>query len=359
MVAGNYSQYEKWRKVKRDSQMHAYSIQQKRIAHVEQQLNDLQTWSANMHKESTANHHPKAMGAKEYYRTKAKRADKQVKSKRKKLEQQLQENHVEKVSKEHAIHFSLATERTMGKRIIELKNSVIHPILQNVNLVVTRGEKIAVLGANGTGKSTLLQAMYTHTVTSGELWLSEAANIGYLSQSVYDLPVEQTIAEFFTYDNFEEEGEIRTQLIHLGFTNTHWHTTIQQLSMGERIKLKIAQFIFEGRNVLLLDEPTNHLDIASREQLEEALQAYEGTIIFVSHDRYFRNKLATRSVTIDNGTLHLPRAINTTSEELLTLETEKQAVLGQLSFLTPKDKQYAKLDARFNELLQLIKAAKS
>ncbi|EGQ24134.1 MULTISPECIES: ribosomal protection-like ABC-F family protein [Sporosarcina] len=359
VVTGDYSHYETWRKAKRDSQAHAYTVQQKHIARVEQQLNELQTWSATMHKESTAAHHPKAMGAKEYYRTKAKRADKQVKSKRKKLEQQLQEHHIDKVSKEHTIHFSLAVERTIGKRIIELKNVAVSPILQDVNLVVTRGEKVAILGANGAGKSTLLHAIYTSAITSGELWLTEAANIGYLSQSVFDLPLEQTVAEFFTYDNFEEEGTIRTQLILLGFTNAHWHTAIHELSMGERIKLKIAKFIMERRNVLLLDEPTNHLDIASREQLEDALLAYEGTLIFVSHDRYFREKLATRSVTVENGTLHLPQAKQTMNEVLLALETEKQAVLGQLSYLTPKDPQYAVLDARFTELLKLIKKAKS
>lgn len=359
IVNGNYSRYEAWRKAQRDNQAHAYSIQQKHIAHVEQQLDDLKTWSAKMHKESTANHHPKAMGAKEYYRTKAKRADQQVKSKRKKLEQQLQENPVDKVSKEHRIHFSLATERTMGKRIFELKSVAVFPILRDINFVVTRGEKVAILGANGAGKTTLLHAIYTSAITSGELWRSEAATIGYLSQSVFDLPLKKTIAEFFSYENFEEEGAIRTQLILLGFRNEHWHTAIDDLSMGERIKLKMAQFIVEKRNLLILDEPTNHLDLASREQLDDALTAYEGTILFVSHDRYFRDKLATRTVMIENGTLYLPKSVKISNDEVLALETEKQAVLGKLSFLAPSDQKYAELDARFNEIIRLLKEAKS
>ncbi|GKV64038.1 MULTISPECIES: ribosomal protection-like ABC-F family protein [unclassified Sporosarcina] len=359
VLPGNYSHYESWRKAQRDSQEHAYAVQQKNIAHVEQQMDDLKKWSATMHKESTASHHPKAMGAKEYYRTKAKRADQQVKSKRKKLEQQLQEHRVEKVSKEQSIHFSIKTEQTVGKRILEIKKGAVYPVLRDINLVVTRGEKIAILGANGAGKSTLLRAIYASTVSQGELWLSESANTGYLSQSVFDLPLQQTVAEFFSYENFDEEGQIRTQLILLGFSDAHWHTVINNLSMGERIKLKIAQFIFEDRNLLILDEPTNHLDLASRKQLEETLAAYEGTILLVSHDHFFREKIATRNVIIKNGTLHLPNAVNNTNEELLALETEKQAVLGKLSFMTPKDPQYKALDKRFNELLQLIKNVKS
>ncbi|HEY9569688.1 MAG TPA: ABC-F family ATP-binding cassette domain-containing protein [Metalysinibacillus sp.] len=352
VVDGDYSHYTAWREHQRERQAQHYATQQKQIAQVEQQLTELNEWSATMHKESTANHHPKAMGAKEYYRAIAKRADKQVKSKRKKLERHLATNRVEAVKKDTPIHFLLNTAKPIGKRIVALQDFSFG-CLQHCNLIVTRGEKLHVKGANGAGKSTLLRAINQQIAT---IFVSEAASIGYLSQSVYDLPMHVTLAQYFNYDNSEQEGVIRTQLALLGFTTDHWHTMISDLSMGERIKVKIATFIFEERDVLLLDEPTNHLDLPSREQLEATLANYEGTIIFVSHDRYFSEKIATRQVTIEGGTIHLPQTAKT--DDILALETERQAVLGKLSFANPSSEEYKTLDEQFNRLTTRINALK-
>ncbi|KFL44124.1 hypothetical protein CH76_03215 [Lysinibacillus sp. BF-4] len=351
-VDGDYSHYTAWRENQRALQAQHYATQQKQIARVEQQLSELDDWSANMHKESTAKHHPKAMGAKEYYRAIAKRADKQVKSKRKKLERYLAVNRVEAVKKDTPIHFALNTAKPIGKRIVALEDFSLD-CLQHCHLVVTRGEKLHIKGANGAGKSTLLRAIYQH---APGIFVSEAASIGYLSQSVYDLPLDLTLAHYFNYDNSEQEGLIRTQLALLGFTTNHWHTMIGDLSMGERIKVKIAAFIFEERDVLLLDEPTNHLDLPSCEQLEATLANYEGTIIFVSHDRYFSEKIATRQVTIEQGTIHLPKTAPT--DDILALETERQAVLGKLSFAKPSSDEYHKLDEQFTNLTTRINALK-
>lgn len=357
-VKGNYSHYAQWYKKQRAKQQHDYEQQQKHIAHVEQQMADLEQWSANMHKESTANHHPKAMGAKEYYRLKAKRADKQVKSKRKLLQKNLEKQTIEQPKKLYEVNFSLSTLAPKGKRILQLKNGSISPLLQHINLTIMRGERVAIMGNNGVGKSTLLNHIVKQRFSDDVLWLSPTTKIGYLQQSVFALPEDETIASLFQFENFKEEGGIRTQLIHLGFKDSQWQQLIGTLSMGERIKLVIANFIFTQCDFLILDEPSNHLDLASREQLEAALLSYNGTILFVSHDRYLREKLATRTVMIEKGSLHVPKTISNENADVLTLETEKQEVLGKLSFLTPSHKDYAALDARFNEILQRIKQLK-
>lgn len=139
------------------------------------------------------------------------------------------------------------------------------------------------------------------------------------------------------------------------------------MSMGERVKLKLMEFMLAECDVLLLDEPTNHLDLPSRERLEQTLAAFPGTLLFASHDRYFRNKLADKLLVFEDGKL---QKFEGTYEEwwnkkeqmpndlLLQLETERQAVLGKLSFLKPGDHAYSGLDRQFNELTVAIKAVK-
>jgi macrolide transport system ATP-binding/permease protein len=122
------------------------------------------------------------------------------------------------------------------------------------------------------------------------------------------------------------------------------------------------KYILEEKDVLILDEPTNHLDLPSREQLEETLEQYNGTLLVVSHDRYFLEQTTSTKLVFSNHTIYKqfnekessPK--NEDNEELrLTLETERQEVLGKLSFMTPNNKEYEELDLRFKELTKLIK----
>ncbi len=150
---------------------------------------------------------------------------------------------------------------------------------------------------------------------------------------------------------------------HLGFQTAHWREPIRNMSMGERVKCKLMKYILEEKDVLVLDEPTNHLDLASREQLEDTLAQYNGTLIVVSHDRYFLEKTTSTKLVIENGGIHKrlnePALERDEQEELkLKLETERQDVLGRLSFMMPGDKEYAELDKRFNELTKGINELK-
>ena len=133
--------------------------------------------------------------------------------------------------------------------------------------------------------------------------------------------------------------------------------------MGERVKCKLMKYILEEKDVLILDEPTNHLDLASREQLEDTLSQYNGTLIVVSHDRYFLEKTTSTRLVIADGRiqkqLNEPASERDDQEELrLKLETERQEVLGRLSFMMPGDKEYEELDRKFKELTEQINKMK-
>lgn len=355
---GNYSSYMKLREHKRLSQQNQYEKQQQMVQRIEGQLKELTSWSKKAHAQST-----KQEGFKEFYRVKAKRMDAQVKSKRKRLEKELEKAKVEQVAPEYEVNFTLKAKEKHGKRFLEVKNLKKtfedKTLFKNVNFTIQHGEKIALVGPNGGGKTTLLKIIMGQMKAEGDVWISPSASIGYLTQDVFDLPLTKTPEEYFHRDTFEERGKVRNFMKHLGFSNAAWKEQIQFMSMGERIKFKLMIYILEEKDVLILDEPTNHLDLPTREQLEETLANYNGTLLIVSHDRYFIDKTTTGKLEINNG--HIHKKINEISEKkdtaeeiLLKLETERQEILGKLSFMTSKDKQYQELDRKFNELTKQI-----
>lgn len=356
---GNYSDYMKARNEKRLVQQREYEKQQKMTEQIQGQIKELNTWSQKAHAQST-----KKEGVKEYYRVKAKRMDAQVKSKQKRLEKELAKRNVEAVTEEHSVQFSITANNKVGKRFLEVKGLSKsfgeRTLFQDVHFTIKHGERIALTGANGSGKSTLLKMIVGSVIGKGDIWVSPAANIGYLSQEVFDLPLDSTPEQLFYKETFEERGRVQTLMKHLGFTAAQWREPIELMSMGERVKCKLMAYILEDKDILLLDEPTNHLDLASREQLEETLAQYNGTLLIVSHDRYFLEKTTTSQLVItDTGIRkqwqsHAP-ARDDKKELRLKLETERQEILGKLSFMLPQDKEYPELDAKFNELTKKLK----
>jgi len=356
---GNYSDYMKARNAKRLVQQREYEKQQKMTEQIQGQIKELNTWSQKAHAQST-----KKEGVKEYYRVKAKRMDAQVKSKQKRLEKELAKRNVEPVTEEHSVQFSITANNKVGKRFLEVKGLSKsfgeRTLFQDVHFTIKHGERIALTGVNGSGKSTLLKMIVGSVMGKGDIWVSPAANIGYLTQEVFDLPLDSTPEQLFYKETFEERGRVQTLMRHLGFTAAQWREPIELMSMGERVKCKLMAYILEDKDVLLLDEPTNHLDLASREQLEETLSQYNGTLLIVSHDRYFLEKTTTSQLVItDTGIRkqwqsHAP-ARDDKKELRLKLETERQEILGRLSFMLPQDKEYPELDAKFNELTKMLK----
>ncbi len=367
---GNYTDYRKKKEKDRENRQKQYEQQQRKIAHVEEQIEALGDWSAKAHAESTKKG-GRMMGAKEYFRMKAKKRDVQIRSKRKRLEADLEKERIEKPETEITVSFDVKGRRKKGKRVLELKevqkDFCGRKLFTDVSFTVQAGERIAFIGSNGAGKSTLFRMMLGEEGYEGKLWKTEGMTIGYLNQTVLDLP-DVTMAEYFDVATFHEQGMIRTNLTNLGFTQAHWNLPLSALSMGERVKVKLMQFILEGADVLLLDEPTNHLDLPSREELEKTLESFPGTLLFASHDRYFTERMADGLLVFEKETIRkVPMTYvewkareetiqpEKSAEERLRLETELQAVLGQLSLLKPGDKKYAELDRDFQALSRRLR----
>lgn len=364
---GNYSVYREEKEHRKLTQQRKYNQQQAKIARVEQQLSELQSWSGKAHADST-----KQDGFKEFYRSKAKRMDVQVRSKRKRLEAELEKGGVERPKEDVSVKFEIGGADKKGKRVMELKEVSKafgdRLLFENASFTVQHGERIGLVGKNGSGKSTFFSMLRKETDYSGEIWMTAGMKIGYLSQNVFDLPEEKTPAELFGTGSYEADGRIRTLMDNLGFEKHHWTEPIRHLSMGERVKLKLMEFMLSECNVLLLDEPTNHLDLPSREHLEKTLESFPGALLVATHDRFFMEKLADKLLVFEEGKLF--KYENSFSEwnnksngdvqvDLLQLETERQAVLGKLSLMQPKDKEYGALDRRFIELTAAIKVISS
>lgn len=356
---GNYSSYMLAREQKRLSQQREYEKQQKMVERIEAQMNELNSWSQKAHSQST-----KKEGFKEFYRVKAKRMDSQVKSKRKRLEKELEKAKVERVEPEYDVRFTIENNNKVGKRFLEVKdlskNFEDRVLFNNGNFTLLHGEKISIIGPNGIGKTTLLKIILGQEPSEGDIWISPTATIGYLTQEVFDLPLEKTPEDLFYKETFDARGKVQNLMKHLGFTASQWKEPLQNMSMGERVKCKLMGYILEEKDVLILDEPTNHLDLPSREQLERTLAEYNGTLIIVSHDRYFLDKTTNTKLVINNMTIQkqlsdVSQKPSNLDELRLKLETERQEVLGKLSFMTPKDLAYKELDRRFNELTQKLK----
>lgn len=174
-------------------------------------------------------------------------------------------------------------------------------IFKDANLTLNYGEKVALIGKNGSGKSTLIKMILGQdTNFQGELKLGTSIKIGYISQNIIFEDNEKTVLDYFLEGNNLSETEARSKLAKYGFRQENAFKRIGKLSGGEKVRIILMKLIQKDINFLILDEPTNHIDIDTREILEEALKEYKGTVLFVSHDRFFINAIANRVLNIED-----------------------------------------------------------
>jgi len=177
-------------------------------------------------------------------------------------------------------------------------------VLSNLSQIIWHGERVGLIGANGAGKSVLLRMILgQEQPDSGEIKIGPSISIGHYAQEHETLDFNQTVVDAVRYAGEMSESRATAFLLHYLFTYKQVSQKIGELSGGERSRLQLALVVLSGANFLLLDEPTNNLDIASAEVLEQALEDFEGTVLVISHDRYFLDRTVERLLVIEDGQL--------------------------------------------------------
>ena len=279
MYSGNYSAYAEKKAQLRDAQYKAYLNQQRDIKHQEAVIVKLKSFNRE-------------------------KSIRRAESREKML------GKIQRIEKptevQSQMRLSLEPRVVSGNDVLtveELSKSFPEQTLfTDISFQIKRGERVALIGNNGTGKTTMLKILNDLIpADSGTFSLSSKVQIGYYDQEHHVLHAEKTIFEEIsdTYPTLTET-EIRNMLAAFLFTGDDVFKVISSLSGGERGRVSLAKLMLSEANFLILDEPTNHLDIASKEILEEALNSYTGTVFYVSHDRYFINQTATRILELTN-----------------------------------------------------------
>ena len=279
---GNYTAYSEKRAMLREAKMKAWLNQQQEIRHQEEVIAKLKSFNRE-------------------------KSIKRAESREKMLEKIERVEKPTEVNDEMAIRLEpniisgndVLTVRGLSKAFDS------QPLFSDVNIDIKRGERVAIIGNNGTGKTTILKIL-NHLVEpdAGEIQLGSKVHIGYYDQEHQVLHMEKTLFDELqdTYPNMDNT-QVRNILAAFLFTGDDVFKRIGDLSGGERGRVSLAKLMLSEANFLILDEPTNHLDITSKEILEDALIHYTGTVLYVSHDRYFINKTATRILDLKNQTL--------------------------------------------------------
>lgn len=274
---GNYSQYLAQRELRDQQQEAAYEKQQEEIKREEEFI------QKNIVRASTT---------------------KQAQSRRKALEKM---ELVDPPKHKSKVRIKFDSARPSGKEVLILKDLAVgYPdktMLKDISFQINKGDRVAIIGQNGIGKSTLLKTVMKQLpVKSGTIKYGASLDIGYYDQELQGLDYSKTVIDTI-WDRHKDmnEKDIRSILASFLFTAKDIDKQVSQLSGGQRARLTLTVLSMEHNNFLLMDEPTNHLDLDAKEVLEKALADYDGTLLFVSHDRYFINELANKIVVAKDG----------------------------------------------------------
>ncbi len=278
---GNYTAYARQKEIQRESLLRQYYNQQREIKHQEEVISKLKSFNRE-------------------------KSIKRAESREKALDK------IERIEKpideKTDMHITLEPEITSGNDVLSVKGlskSYEHKLFSNIDFQIKRGEKVALIGNNGTGKTTILKIINGIVdADAGEIKLGSNVEIGYYDQEHQNLDPDKTLFDEIAdaYPNLKAT-KIRNVLAAFLFTDDDVFKRIRNISGGERGRVSLAKLMLSNANFLILDEPTNHLDIMSKEILESAINSYTGTVLYVSHDRYFINKTASRILDLKNETI--------------------------------------------------------
>ena len=211
-----------------------------------------------------------------------------------------------KVQKKLNVGFN--EERKSSKKVIVVEDLAVStpdgkPILDHINLDICAGERVALIGANGSGKSTFIKSIMGEQdlPVEGEVMVGPSVQIGYLPQIINFPEGEISLLDYFRKEAGVNEEKARRILAAFQFYKEDVNKRVKNLSGGERMRIKLAELLQLKINTLIFDEPTNHIDIPTKEVLEDAIEDFDGTLIFVSHDRFFINKFADKTIEFKDG----------------------------------------------------------
>lgn len=370
---GNYSEYKVAKENEIKCQQREYEKQTSEIRHLKEIISERKTWFDKAHKDA---------GQNDFLRAKAKKHISIMRAKEKQLER-LEEGKVKRPEKDMLAAFEHLVDGIADRKLPEYliqardinKSFGKNIIFNNASMDIRRGDKIALIGKNGSGKSTLIKLLLgQEKPNQGYITTNPSLKIGYFSQELENLNFQNSIL-----DEILETGVSmnygRIVLGSLLFKGDTVYKKIEVLSMGEKCRVAFAKLILSSANMLILDEPTNYMDIVSREKIEEVISNYSGTILFVSHDRYFVRNTANRMMEIDDKkiktfdgnyeyylakktekTMEKNLGINITNikDEIRRLECELAFISGRLSIIKLSPEEKEELNSKFIKVSRSI-----
>ncbi|MGI6324531.1 MAG: ribosomal protection-like ABC-F family protein [Bacilli bacterium] len=275
---GNYSYFVKENERRIEAQFDAYKNQQKKIEAMKKAIKQLREWGIN--------------GDNLALFRRAFNIEKRLERMEK----------IDKLESIKTLPLGFEIEKRSGKDVLTIKDLSIKVgdklLFDHISLNIKYGERICLMGENGTGKSTLIKTILNNNEEA--IKVGSSVTIGYMPQEIYFDNENETILDVARKVFTGQEMHLRAALAKFLFIDENVYKRVKNLSGGEKVRLKLFELIQKKSNFFILDEPTNHIDINTREILEEALLDYPGTLLFISHDRYFINKLAARILNIEN-----------------------------------------------------------
>ncbi|MCL1631625.1 Vga family ABC-F type ribosomal protection protein [Sporolactobacillus sp. CPB3-1] len=342
---GNYSAYITQKEMKRAEQQRAYETYEKKKRQLDEALRQKERKAQRATKKPKKLSASEAgiMGAKPYFAKKQKKLHQTANAMKTRLDQM---EKVEKVKNIQPLKMDLPNAESFKNRIILRVENLSAQFSRRVlwhkaNFMVRGGDKLAIIGSNGSGKTTLVKKIINQ---AEGITRSPAMKPGYFNQNLTIVDKNKTILENVRATSRQDESLIRTVLARMHFFGDDVNKPVAVLSGGERIKVALTKVFLSDMNTLILDEPTNYLDMEAVAALESLLREYEGSVLFVSHDRRFIEHVATRILSIHDQTLHvfegtyqelksenLKKARDLEQDKRMVVETKITAVLSRLS----------------------------